>query len=252
MDNKRFVLALVLLSAGAVAALHIRGHADAGIQPVTITYHWVGYNGEDLSNPLYTRTEIVAVKADGSISRALRNGPTEEHKAWYGLKIADVTRGQYVVVDQFTESVTTYLTGAMVDQARVKPEVACPGEPSDPILGFATSVEEAVKQFPRSEMIRKTWRASKLNCLPLREEVRTEWADGSGRKSLKTVSATAVTLGNPESWLFNVPANYKERSPNEVFAEAARRQGKPTVELAKGLEEVYRQAQPQKGSRPSR
>lgn len=241
MDKKRLIFVAGLVVVAVALAVGGRGQAPDAIQPVTITYSEVHYGQQGSEAPNFTRTEIVGVRSDGSVSRATFHGATGEHPAYFILKITEPSQGKHVVVDQFTESTTTYASPGLVDQYRIKPASACPGQPGDPILGFATFVEEKTLKVPGNGAGVKAWRAPRLNCLPLREEiVRTR---GGGTSSLQVTSAISITLGEPGAWLFDIPRGYTERTPNEVLAEAAKKAGRPAPPAAPGLDAVYSGAQ---------
>ncbi len=217
----------------------------AKMSALTITgvTRMAGSSGEELSF-----LTVFASRADGSSVdlRLMGDGKMAGNKA-----IFDLTRGQRVVVDPLSESTTTYaLAPPEISRLRLNASscVGIGGSERGEILGV--EVVKIERRPPPSgngnrEEIEE-WLAPSLNCYPLR---RTATLYNSGRRlAVTTQEATSITLGEPDEELFAVPAGYAERTPSEVYAERARRQGRecPTCGGRSVLQHdlAYRAAQP--------
>ena len=75
----------------------------------------------------------------------------------------------------------------------------------------------------------EAWLAPALNCDPLKT---VNWGARNDGPffMLEEIVVTSVTPGDPDAALFEIPANYVERSPGEVQAEYARRYNVSTVD----------------------
>ncbi len=198
----------------------------------------------------------VAFRSDGSWVewRQRVNGKPVDLRA-----VVDVQAGKRTVIDGKTKSITTYdlperrLRG-MLENRRGTCDKPLRGSVIEPwhkvpekISGF--EVEKAVveaKLPPGLEIGEKKrveiWRAPALGCAELR--VVTSTIDSDGKVVVTTRREfTAITPGEPASSYFKIPSGYTERSPGEVFAEAARLEGRECQECAGArslLDEVYR------------
>src|SRR5580765_2091450 len=195
MNKTSYSLLVGLFSLGGGIWLHTLSSPSPAVHPVTIVYQRTIFPEETSTNASFMRTETLGVRSDGSVSRAHLKAATPTHPAYNTLLITDVPSDRHIIVDQFTESTTTYTSQGIVRGHQVRPVTSCLGNAGDSILGFATVVEEKGSEFPDRHILNKYWRAPTLNCLPLREEHRVSF---SGHKtSLQVLSATAVTLGEP-------------------------------------------------------
>ncbi len=173
--------------------------------------------------------------------------------------VVDVQAGKRTVIDGKTKSITTYELSerqvkGMLESRRGgcdKPLRGTVIEPwhkvAEKISGF--EVEKAVveaKLPPGLGIGEKNrieiWRAPALGCAELR--VITSTIDPKGNVVMRTRrQMTAITPGEPVSALFRIPTDYVERSPGEVFAEAARLEGAGCRGCSVSgslLDEVYR------------
>lgn len=243
MNIRRFTLICLLVVVAALVYLSGRSGAQVAVEirPVVITYSLVS-SASATSAPVLATTEILGVRADGSNSKARLIPSLVGTSHPYNLKITDTANGVHIVVDQVTKSKTTYATRNIVDQYRINPINSCPGSPGETILGYRTLLEEQSVAFPTgASRNRRVWRAPELSCLILREESGSANATSKGGKTI--LAATRVVLADPEPWMFEVPADYSERSPAEVLGEAARIRGKPAPRAPDGLEQVYKGSQ---------
>jgi hypothetical protein len=211
------------------------------IQPAVVAYQRTIFQDETSARITFARTEILGVRADESVSRADLKNPAGNHSVYYTLLITDVRTGRHTVVDPLTESKTTYPSKAMIDQFHLKPANSCPGQSGGEILGFPVVLENKSVTFPDRNLTIKYWRAPALNCLPLREEHRLSHANGKG--SFEVLTAIKVTLGEPPTWMFEIPAAYTERTPSQVFAESAKRLGHSPLLPNEAVGKVYEEAQ---------
>lgn len=194
-----------------------------------------------------TKTIIKGERRDGSRASALE---VLDSRPVGTRSVLDPRSGRRIAVDPTTESVTTYMLSP-AEVAGLSGPVQCrPGEAgaggTGVILGFPT-----IKQTHRVEAgfrsaVQESWVAPALNCLPLR--VVTDVVDNGRPKAHIVEEAVSVTLGDPDPSLFAVPDGYTERSPSEVFAEKAKRAGRPCTTCAlpttQGLDAVYHASGP--------
>jgi|GEM_PF-2813935 hypothetical protein len=253
MTNRLFAIlvgCLTLLGLGL--ALHISGGQASAqtIEPVTITYQEVQYR-PDSRIPGLAFTTVLGVRSDGSFSRARYHEPTLGQAPYFTLQITDVPSAKHTMVDPYTASISTLdYRGSRIESARIHPASSCPGVPGESLLGYPTTVEEKTVSFPTHTLATKKWRSSKLNCLVLREEAQLKGK--SGRISLKVVTATYATIGEPAEWMFQVPAGYTERSPNQILAEAARKRGVSGPPWDPRLDDSYYDSRASQDAKPKR
>lgn len=253
MKLKYYFPALVILGCGIAIYFmsQARGQGSPRVRPATITYQRVFFRSSVDQPPRFTLTEILGVRSDGSTSRVRLIPPANGAPQRYNLKIADISASRLTIVDAITRSKTTYPAANVVAQYTVKPANSCAGNQGDRILGYATmmedenrSVEAPVTAAATSRI--RVWRAPDLNCLPLREE--HWWIDSSNKETLSmVVTATIVMPGEPATWMFDIPADYTERSPGEVFRQNSITRGTPQQPSPTGLDEIYSDSQPTTG-----
>ena len=136
----------------------------------------------------------------------------------YVRRVTDVSNKKVVVVEPLTESLVTYPLGNPAERQTIKPTTSCPGDPAGEMLGYPVVLQHENKEPMETDL--RTWRSPALDCAPLREEIRTT---ENGVQRLKVSTVTNIVQGQPESWLFEIPANYTERRPTDMMAEQARR-----------------------------
>ncbi len=172
----------------------------------------------------------VAFRSDGSWVewRQRVNGKPVDLRA-----VIDVEAGKRTVIDGKTKSITTYELSErqmkrMLDSRRGGCDKPLRGSVIEPwhkvpekISGF--EVEKAVveaKLPPGLGIGEKNrieiWRAPELGCAELR--VITTMIDSGGNVVMRIRrEMTAITPGEPASTYFQIPADYTERSPAEIF-----------------------------------
>jgi hypothetical protein len=216
-------------------------HAEPALTEFTATIRTQQYSSA--SQLMLTDVIAVAVKGDGSRAekRIIRNGNPLEVRT-----VIDTAAAKKTVIDVLTESKTTYrLTDKEVIAYRHKPSSCTPGNQqaeTSTLLGYAV-VKVVTNETAGQPSVRKVqWRAPALNCFPLKTEAQEVMADGSlGSSSIEEV--TNLSLGTPERSIFEIPANYQERSPSSVMERARELKGQARCEDCKAgnrkLDEVY-------------
>jgi hypothetical protein len=212
----------------SVASIH--GQVEAKIRPFTATVFATTFVPGNLI-PADTEARIFAVRGDGSTAELFeRSNVTGDGKVVYIKKILDVPGKEHVVVDPFSESVTTYpLLPQAVAGLAAKAIQTCGGTPDGEMLGYSLMrTDESHGQEETGpnldEVQHHLWLASNLNCIPIRRE---DILFKDGKELQRTLSSfTHVAEGEPDPSLFEVPQNYVERPPSAVMAEASRRHPK--------------------------
>jgi hypothetical protein len=246
---------IAVFALGGMTWLRVLTHAspseNSKVNPVTIVYQRLSFSDSVPTQPKFTRTEIEAIRSDGSVARAVFQPPVQDHAAFYERAVTDVGQGRHTLVDPFTESITTYPSQELVNRIRRKPANSCPGQAGEKVLGYETVSE--VKTLTTNPRAGKTvttvttWRAPQLDCVMLRQETRTVRADG--RILLQIISATVVTPGEPPAWFFEIPSDYTERSSSAVRSETSSMLGSELPERP-GLDAAYIEAnRPKPGPR---
>jgi hypothetical protein len=160
----------------------------------------------------------VAVRSDGAVMSANAIPDAEGRlETVRSIQLKD----RYVVIDPYTESVSTYQPYRPIIVASQD----CQGPRDTLVLGHPTElVTEGAKPniHYRQETVTK-WLAVDLNCVSLRE--RYVKYDGS---ELVQVSreAISVQVGEPPAEYFNIPNNYQERGPADIDSEMQKKFGK--------------------------
>lgn len=240
----------IIFGGGTVAAIlaigwGMRAELATAMRPVLISYTESVYSLQQPETPKFVIVETLGVRTDGSVSiaRPMLHTGVNSSTPFFIIKIVDRAANRYVVIDQFTQSKTTYPSEQMVAQKTIKPATTCTGVADEPILGFPTIRSEDTKQFPNETFKTTYWYSPQLNCLPLRVEGRIEHSDGRG--TLQVRLANSVVIADPPDWMFVIPDSFAERNPTEVLSEASRRKQTKgaSYPLPTGLDEVYRQAQ---------
>jgi hypothetical protein len=217
------VLLLSLVLAAAVLAPQWRDKHRPPLGAFTATQIEAIYEAGDPVVTL-TRTTTLAVRSDGSFAELFPfRDPSGAVKPLFRRAITDVSARRYLFVEPFSESVSTFPQSpwATAEFAK-KYRGTCNGPKAGEVLGYDVLVVESTVQPTEAEkVVTRSWLAPQLYCLPLREELQFFF---DGRFSQRTVkSVVSLTEGEPPAWIFEVPANYRERSPSAAMAEAARR-----------------------------
>lgn len=239
MSKKRFlVFTLMMLSAGVVLRLTIdRLSAQEASNRVPFTMTQVYTVTSPSGNRLAQRQEIVlAVKSDGSFAQRTQGFSDAATVSFDRREVFDATTGTITGVDSFTQSNTTsFLTESVRSSLTAPIDTTCKTRlhPNSTVkqnggsmLGYRVVKTTENSQLPDGGTVTTTeWRAPELNCFPLRKQVTFVSPGGTATVNLREVKT--VVTGEPDPGLFDVPANYTERSPSEVAAETARLKGIP-------------------------
>src|SRR5579884_3019170 len=171
------LLALLIAQVDGAAAIH----------PVLISYQRSVYRATNPTIPWISWQEFVGVRADGSVAVARRHLAvlSGEQKTWFTIQLMDRARQRLVVIDQFTESTTTYPLSFFANSNFVMSST-CTGSEEQQILGFRVLRQEMTRELPRAHRraVTRLWRSPEANCLPLRIEKMLLQADGTAGREL--------------------------------------------------------------------
>jgi hypothetical protein len=160
----------------------------------------------------YEETITYAVRGDGSSVRAVRR-EVVKGAAFEIKEIINAARKARIIVDQATESTTSYkLSG----QELVPPSCPIPANAeTDTVLGYRVfKVTQKRTAPPDLSGTRETWIAPDLDCFAMKAvSTRIHAAGTAAPRNTRLV--TDVRPGEPAPALFNVPAEYAERSPEQ-------------------------------------
>jgi hypothetical protein len=219
-------LALVLVLSGMVAVISFfagRTHKLKGQTTIrkpfsaTIVVH--RYSQGTLSAE-WPGTEMImyAVRSDGSTAEIMRR--LDPNKNWVDMKvIIDAGSAKRISVDPATRSITTY--SVPQSSSPVVGHEGCTTSPSalhSTMLGYdVVKVEEKPSSMPGDTSSYESWRTPALDCFPMYESTSpTPDINGPTRTTRQVVF---LTEGEPASSLFNIPADYTERSPSAAMKE---------------------------------
>lgn len=189
-------------------------------------------NGDDVHDEYMT----VAFKADGSSAIAYRR--ESPGHVWMDIRVVrDLSAGKAITVDPFTDSLITYPLSARSVvfyhnrsraltflPMRTECTSAPANTPHSTILGYAVVQLQRTMGFPGApgtQVQDEAWEAPELGCFPLEETHTLTNPDGLTHKFVRL--ALSVVPGSPSPALFEIPSNYAERPPSQVFAAFARR-----------------------------
>jgi hypothetical protein len=222
---------VVLVGVSAVMTVAVfyvlRGQVTDSFRPVRAKYVDSFYSLDNPDHARYVMTQLVGVRADGSISIARLADDSDvmgQTVPMNSIRILDAPRKQYVVVHLGTKSKTTYPSSMVRQLEYMTVSHACQGAADGPILGLLTVRQESSVTTPAGlELTTRTWVSRELNCLPLRTEKILKHPDGRGSREVREISS--VDKQEPPAWMFTIPPDLTERKPSEVMAEAARKKG---------------------------
>jgi len=227
------VVSLSLAYAGFRFGSNSRALAQATMQPVPFTAEVLERRLDATGTEKYRETSLSAMRGDGTtiriIHRTFPDGKTYEFKT-----IIDVVHSTRIVLDQATESRTTYPLSNRSVQLLVNSTAYC-GLNLD-TERMTTAGYEALRQDNSTKKLTAVrWLAPALNCFPLKETTQSATSTNSRE-------VTSVRLGEPDATLFVIPDNYTERTPSQVFNEFVRRfpgRQLPPVETTTALDDAY-------------
>ncbi|MBX9604005.1 MAG: hypothetical protein K2X35_23565 [Bryobacteraceae bacterium] len=165
--------------------------------------------------------KVLAIRGDGSTAE-FREVLAPDGKVAIQQMIMDLRSGQRRLFDGLTDSRTTYeIPRDTLERSRVARKV-CEGTDESTLVGTRTAKEVLHQQHGSRKITITTYRAPEWDCLALKEVFETEGEDGKAWvTNLREV--VSVSLGEPESKWFELPAAAVERSPSAVLQEYARR-----------------------------
>jgi hypothetical protein len=202
------------------SAVHAYGPLDEPYTAIVLEQEFDG-NGKKL----HSESSIRARRSDGSEVRSSRR-TFPDGRDYEMREITDISSMRRMTLNGAVETVTTYILGARkAEYLRYASPCARLQERAETtfILGYeARKIEDRVSVSGGEHSVNvQTWVVPELGCLVLRE-VATFRKKGKVESSI-TREIVELTLGQPDSALFVVPANYKESAPSEVFLEYQRR-----------------------------
>ena len=252
------VLKFVLATAGAFAlgvaidavntARRKADNSQAAFTARTLTI----YSNPDGSEVM-RESGVEAYKSDGSLATKLQRHvqipgrPAESHKI---RTIMDLSARQRVMVDPFTESkFTMALSDEEVRHLRTKHD--CPSArenqsielnpPQETILGYRVVKKIDTSPTPINGRVHRfeEWVVPELNCFTLRS-IDRDVTDPNAPVIRSQLEAVEIIPGEPDGGMFETPAGFTERSPEDIEREIARRKGEP-FELSHGTEVLTRE-----------
>ena len=170
-----------------------------------------------------TTIHTYAVRSDGSFVSLNQMSGSKV----VGVKvILDTSSKKRVAVDPLTESITTHPISIghlrlFTSRANSCTEAEATEAESGQFLGYHVQKEVKESEVSRTER----WVAPALNCYPLKKTFTVIQNGVAGPHNESEI--VAVIEGEPDPQLFEVPANFVERSPSEVLSEYERRNGIP-------------------------
>jgi hypothetical protein len=236
------VLAVGVVSYWASRAVTVRAQRVEWT-PFTAAIVERSYSGTS-TEPAKIENYVYARRRDGSWVRDTKR-QVMPHGGWGDMRVVeDYARGTRTTVDPGTESLITYpYPPNWVARLSAVP-TSCSTDPNaqhETVLGYDTVIVQRNVPGPVGDQRRATyWRAPALNCFALKEEMILRCETCPGARN--TREALLVSEGDPSSALFEIPANYVERTPSQVFAEFGRRfpeKGQSNPETDQRLDEAY-------------
>lgn len=174
-------------------------------------------------NPLpYVRTFSLAVREDGSWAKITRY-PFAEDTA-YERDIYDMGTGMWTSVDDLSKStVTRQMTEHQMSTLKAAPAASCGGKAAGMILDQNVQYIETIDDSEDRQITVKKWKATALGCVALRQETIMKEKRGDAWTLTIDTSLQAFSLVfEPVDQFFQVPKDYTERKPSEVYQELHR------------------------------
>jgi hypothetical protein len=190
-----------------------------------------------------------AVRDDGSWVEIYQPNLSKETRLDAIRTIRDFPAMKKIVVDETTESITTYgMARHDIAMHKIVPKAHC-GTPAGKLLGYDVEFIEGdpplyVNKDGREQKMgnhEKFWEAPALGCYALRHEQYATLPDGA--VAINSIwTAMYVTEGDVRKY-FEIPPNYVERAPSEIDAELTRRHPDIPVDSNPNFDAVYRYGQ---------
>ena len=179
----------------------------------TITTHEAPGQGPRTDSDRYI---TFAVRSDGATMKANAIPDAQRHLATVrSIEFKD----RYVVVDPFTNSVSTYAPYLPL----VSPSQDCGGAADKSVLGYRTEIVTENPPAPSKgnrQFISTKWLAVDLKCVAMRELLVVD--DGSEVVKVDR-QAISINSGEPPTEYFEVPSNYEERGPADIDNEVQKK-----------------------------
>jgi len=163
--------------------------------------------------------------------------------------VVDPTTRMRTTLDPTTKSKTTYALAASEAatlQSSSSDDCGVKGAERDTILKFNVVLAKKTIDQGAGPISVEDWVAPALDCYALQSIAVRLRKDGSMLRNVKRV--VDVAKGEPDERLFEIPSDYVERSPSEVFAERARFEKRNCPECvsrtSRELDEAYQSLQP--------
>jgi hypothetical protein len=184
--------------------------------------------------------KVIGVRSDGSTVRALTVSIPGDRGVAELRHILDLSKGEEIVVDGLTESVSTFpIPSRGVDLHKQMPR--CTTE--DPrTRGFLLGYDVVQVVYERARATRtfrqEQWLAPALNCLPLKQ-IFYIGSTAADMYAANVKEVTQITTTEPPPVLFEKPSGYAERSASQRRSEFSRRY--PEVPIPEPLREADRE-----------
>lgn len=250
LDQMGAAMLFVALAGGWLLAGPARAADDRA--PVALTVELRRSLLDDAGRIAFVREERIAVRKDGARAEEVvmwEDGPegNTRSKEFESRTVWDVANGRRVSIFPMLGSKTTASLPPS-PPAAAGSDCSREGEPfslakpeAGEILGYpVVELSFAREQAEGSVMQVREWRAPALDCFPLRRTGVFKAPDGAV-KGRNRREAESVALGSPDLALFEIPEDYVERTPSEIYRMDRRRAGK-TVCRECGTETVLRNA----------
>jgi hypothetical protein len=233
---------------GAFAFLVTRRVAMKGQPPVRIPFTAVMVErtqrqGE--KEPFKIENFTYALRHDGSWVTA-RHRQIFPDGGWGDIRVVvDLSFRRRVVVDPSTESVVTYPIPLNYVEGPPNPPEGCTTGVNPQRGNWLKYETVRIPEPPQGEVLsREAWFAPSLGCVALRRVTTVRLPGSDETVYVVTMEALWVVEGEPDSALFDIPANYVERSPSELSAEHARRfNGQRVFSNPREFDKVYQSFQ---------
>lgn len=251
---RRIAIVMVVLSLGV--GLHLLGRrvfGDTASGFVAFTERKTILRYDGVTENHRTESVTYAMRNDGS-----RVEVTEsvDGKARNLRIVVDLIAGKRVTVDPITRSTITYKLSPE-EEADLRSEVtpACgtaSGAVKDWVTGYTVLTKADNWTAGDRDIQDQFLVAPNLNCAPL---ARTTIVRQKGVIIGRNIErADQVSVGEPDPALFQIPSDFKERTPSEYFAERARLSGKPCptcmAASARELDRAYKSRRPKAATSP--
>ena len=253
MHRSKRIVQFVLVTAGAFAlgvAIDAVNNARlrAAISRTAFTARTLTIYSNPDGSEVGRESGVEAYRSDGSQAIELQRhvyipgSPAEPDET---RTIFDLPARRRVMIDPFTESMSTWaLSDEEVRHFRTKHD--CLGKTEHQsielspqvgtILGYRVVKKITTPPTPIDGRFMRFegWVATELDCYQLRSTILDVTAP-TAPVTRTQFEVVEIIPGEPDGDLFDIPAGYTERSPEDIEREVARRKGEP-FELSHGVE----------------